>query len=113
MNEMLSLALSVMGVIFLIFAVVFAVKKEKACKLIGGFNFFTEEQQARYDRQRLAKDYCNLFILLTADFFIGAVLCLWLGWPAFAAAMIVLLILVFYDFHWDAEKAFAKYKLNP
>lgn len=109
----LALDLCLMGLIFLIFAVIFAVRKEKACKLIGGFSFFTEAQQARYDKARLARDYCKLFIWLTAVVLLGAVLCLILGWPAFVAAIAAMLFLVFRDFHINAEKAFEKYKLNP
>ena len=113
MNVALALCLSFMGLVFLIFAIVFAVKKEKACKLIGGFNFFTEAQQAKYDKARLARDYCKLFVWLTVVVLIGAVLSLFLGWPAFVAAIAAMLFLVFRDFHINPEKAFEKYKLNP
>ncbi|MBR5110975.1 MAG: DUF3784 domain-containing protein [Clostridia bacterium] len=113
MNLALSLNLALMGAIFLIFAVIFAVKKEKACKLISGFNFFTEAQQAKYDRARIVRDYFKLFRILTAVMFIGAALCLWLGWWAYGASIAAMLFLLFRDFHLDAEKAFEKYKLNP
>ena len=113
MNVALALCLSFMGLVFLIFAIVFALKKEKACKLIGGFNFFTEAQQAKYDKARLARDYCRQFKQLTAVVLIGAGLSLFLGWWAFGAAIAVLLFLLFRGFHVDPEKAFEKYKLNP
>lgn len=113
MSIPLALDLCLMGLIFLTFAILFAVRKEKACKLIGGFNFFTEAQQAQYDKTRLAHDYFKLFRTLTIVVFTGAALCFVLGWWAFAAAILIMLILVFRDFHINPEKAFEKYKLNP
>lgn len=109
----LSLNLAVIGAVFLIFAVIFAVKKEKACKLINGFNFFTEAQQAKYDRARIVQDYFKLFRLVAVLLFIGAALCLWLGWPVYVVSLALMLFLTLRDFRWDAEKAFEKYKLNP
>ncbi len=113
MSIPLALDLCFMGLIFLVFAIVFAVRKEKACNLIGGFGFFTEAQQAQYDKARLSRDYFKLFRTLTIVVFVGAALCLVLGWWAFAAAIVIMLILVFRDFHINPEKAFEKYKLNP
>ena len=113
MKVPLALDLCLMGLIFLTFAIIFAVRKEKACKLISGFNFFTEAQQAQYDKARLARDYFKPFRTLTIVVFVGAALCLVLGWWAFAAAIVIMLILVFRDFHINPEKAFEKYKLNP
>ncbi len=113
MNIPLALDLCLIGLIFLIFAILFAVRKEKACKLIGGFNFFTEAQQAQYDKARLAHDYFKLFRLTAIVVFIGAALCLFLGWPVFIATIAAMLFLVFRDFHINPEKAFEKYKLNP
>ncbi len=113
MSIPLALDLCFIGLIFLIFTIIFAVRKEKACKLISGFNYFTEAQQAQYDKTRLARDYCKLFKQLTAVVLIGAALSLFLGWWAFGAAMAGMLFLIFRDFHLDAEKAFEKYKLNP
>ena len=108
----LAIILAATGVLFLVFAVIFAVRKEKACRLIGGFNFFTEEQQARYDRAAIAKDYQKLFTKWTIGAFLFAVLCLWFSWWAFGAAFVLFMISVFRDFHIDAEKAFEKYKIK-
>ena len=109
----LAIILASCGVLFLIFAMIFAVKKEKACKLISGFNFFTEAQQAEYDKARIVQDYFKLFRIIAVLLFIGAALCLWLGWWAYAPSLAVMLFLLFRDFHVYAEKAFEKYKLNP
>ncbi|MBR3107939.1 MAG: DUF3784 domain-containing protein [Clostridia bacterium] len=112
-NLALSLNLILIGSVFLIFAVIFAVKKEKACKLINGFNFFTAEQQAKYDRARIVQDYFKLFRLVGVILFVGAALCLWLGWWAYIPSLALMLFLTLRDFRWDAEKAFEKYKLDP
>lgn len=108
----LAISLAAAGLLFLVFAVVFAVKKEKACKLIGGFNFFTEEQQARYDRAAIARDYQKLFTVWTVGAFVFAVLCLWLDWWAFGAAFVLFLFSIGKDMHMYADKAFEKYKLK-
>ncbi len=108
----LAIILAVTGVIFLVFAVVFAVRKEKACNLIGGFNFFTEAQQARYDKAAIARDYQKLFTRWTVGAFLFAGLCLWLNWWAMGAAFILFLISLGKEMHIDAEKAFEKYKLQ-
>lgn len=111
MNAALALCLALIGLLFSAFAIVFAVRKEKACSLIGGFNFFTKEQQKQYDRARIAKDYQRLFSLLAAVLFAGALLSLFLGWWAFGLSILAMLILLFRDFHLYAEDAFKKYKL--
>ncbi len=115
MNETgihLAIILAATGTLFLIFAVVFAVKKEKACRLIGGFNFFTEAQQAKYDKAAIACDYQKLFTWWSASAFLFALLCLWFSWWALGAAFVLFMISVFRDFHMDAEKAFEKYKIK-
>ena len=108
----LAIILAAAGVVFLAFAVVFAVRKEKACSLIGGFNFFTEAQQARYDKAAIARDHQRLFTWWTAGAFLFAVLCLWLDWWAMGAALILFMISIGKEMHIDAEKAFEKYKLK-
>ena len=108
----LAIILASTGVLFLIFAVVFAVKKEKACRLIGGFNFFTEAQQARYDQAAIARDYQKLFTWWTVGAFLFAVLALWLSWWAIGAAFILFLISIGREMHIDVEKAFEKYKIK-
>ena len=108
----LAIILAAAGVLFLIFAIIFAVKKEKACKLIGGFNFLTEEQQARYDRAAIARDYQKLFTWWTVGAFVFAALCLWFTWWAMGAAIALFLFSIGKDMHIYADKAFEKYKLE-
>ena len=111
MNAALCLCLALMALLFSAFAAVFAAQKEKACRLIGGFNFFTEEQQKQYDRARIAKDYQKQFTVIAAVLFCGAGASLFLGWWAFGPAIAAMLFLLFRDFHLFADEAFKKYKL--
>ena len=108
----LAIVLALAGGLFGAFAVAFAVKKEKACKLIGGFNFFTEAQQAQYDRAALARDYQKMFTWWTAGAFVFAILTLFLGWWGFGAALLAFVVSIGSQFHYDPEKAFQKYKIS-
>ena len=106
----LAVILALAGMLFLAFAHIFRVRKEKACSLIGGFNFFTEAQQAKYDKAAIARDYQRLFTRWTLGAFLLAALCPWLHWWAFGAALLLFLFSIGKDMHIDAEKAFEKYK---
>ena len=108
----LAIILAAAGTLFLIFALVIAMQMEKACRLIGGFNFFTEAQQAQYDRAAIARDYQKLFTGWTVGAFLFAALCLWLSWWALGAAFILFLFSIGKEMHIDAEKAFEKYKIK-
>ncbi len=108
----LAIILAATGALFLVFAVIFTVQKEKACRLIGGFNFFSQEQQARYDRAAIARDYKKLFAWWTAGAFLFAVLAFWFAWWAFGAAAVLFLISIGKEMHIDAEKAFEKYMIK-
>ena len=108
----LAIILAAAGVLFLVFALIFRVRKEKACSLIGGFNFFTEAQQAKYDKAAIARDYQRLFTWWTVGAFLFSVLCLWLHWWAFGSACVLFLFSVVKERHIDAEKAFENYKIK-
>ncbi|MBD8974673.1 MAG: DUF3784 domain-containing protein, partial [Clostridiales bacterium] len=41
---------------FLIIGVLFAVFKEKAAKFVSGFNSFSKEEQALYDKAHISRD---------------------------------------------------------
>ena len=107
----LALCLGLMGLLFLALYIAFRVKKEKACRLIAGFNFFTEAQQAEYDKKRIARDQQKQYGLLSLAAFLGAGLSLPFGWWAFGGTLAAVLIILFRDFHIFADKAFEKYKL--
>jgi hypothetical protein len=96
-------------------AVVFALLKEKAAKMISGFNEFSgfdEEKRAGYDQERMSRDMRNRLLLWAAVLFIGGVLSLLFSSSFAIGAYVVWLILLFKDVHLDEEKAFGKYRLK-
>lgn len=44
---------------FLIIGVLFAIFKEKATKFVSGFNSFSKEEQALYDKAHISRDIKN------------------------------------------------------
>lgn len=100
------------GVIFLIFAILFAVLKEKATPMIGGFGSLSREEQAKYDRTAIARDYRNMFLLWAAIMLTGSLFCLRFGLPAFCVTVAVWILTTRTKIHFSVEKAFGKYKLD-
>ena len=90
-NGSLALMLAFMGAVFLIFALLFARKKENACNLIAGFNTMTEAQKAQYDRAAIARDHGKLFAWWTGGAFLFSGLTFFFGWIPFAAAWALLI----------------------
>lgn len=88
---------------------IFAVCKEKAVRLLSGFNTLPEGEQEQYDKVRMAKDERNNFFLWGMIMAVGAAGSL--IWPyAAALAYCLWLILFFKEVRLDARKAFGKYK---
>lgn len=110
-NVFFAVTLVFLGAVFLIFAVLFAVRKEKACQLIAGFNSMTERQQLQYDQKAIARDYGRLFAAWTIGAFFFAGLCLIWGWIPFGAAFALLIATTVPHMHLWAENAFKKYKI--
>ena len=100
------------GVVFFIFAVLFAVLKEKAVPLISGFNSLSREEQKKYDRTALARDYRNMFALWAFVMLAGALFCLRFGLPAFCVTIAVWILTARNKIHFSFEKAFGKYRLD-
>ena len=111
-NVCFALTAGGLALLFLAFWAVFVVRKEKACRLIAGFNSLPENRQAQYDRAAIARDYRRLFAAWTVGAFLCAALCLLWGWIPFAAGMALLLLSVVPQMHLWAENAFQKYKLE-
>lgn len=111
-NVYLALILAFLGLVFLVFWVLFAVRKERACGLIAGFNSLPKKRQAQYDRAAIARDYKRLFTGWTVGAFLLALACIWLGWWAFGAAMALLILSLIPHMHLWAENAFQKYKIS-
>ena len=98
--------------VFAILALLFACMKEHAAGLLAGFNELLPEEQAAYDRAWIARDNRNLFLLSAIAMLAGALGSLLVSGLFAVAAYAIWLFLQFRGFHWDARKAYAKYKLN-
>ena len=46
----------ILVILFLIIGVLFAIFKEKATKFVSGFNSFSKEEQALYDKAHISRD---------------------------------------------------------
>ena len=101
---------AVMGGIFGIMAVIFALLKEKGASLIGGFNTLPKEEREKYDKARMSADQRDAFLIWTAVFFAGAAASYFINDYFAVISFIVWLILFFKDVHLDTNKAFGKYK---
>lgn len=102
----------VLGIIFLIVAIIFAVLKEKSTILISGFNYFSKEKQKNYDRSRMSKDMRNSFLLWATILFLGTILSYFLNKYFAILSIIIWIILFIKDVHIDPDKAFNKYKIK-
>ena len=90
----------------------FACGKEHAAGLLAGFNELPAREQANYDRAWIARDFRDIYLLSAAAMLVGALGSLCVSGFFAIAAYAVWLFLQFRDFHWDARKAYAKYRLN-
>ena len=50
---------------FVIIGVLFAIFKEKATKFVSGFNSFSKEEQAMYDKAQISRDIRNQCFIWT------------------------------------------------
>lgn len=49
----------ILAILFVIIGVLFAIFKEKAAKFVSGFNSFSKEEQAMYDKAQISRDIRN------------------------------------------------------
>ncbi len=108
----LALALAVLAAVFFLLGLVFAVRKEKACSLISGFNFKSREERQKYDLKRMSADQRNFFLLCGGILLLGAGLTFFFGAVLFGLTLVVWLVLFFSGVHLDDEKAFGKYRIR-
>ena len=90
----------------------FACMKEHAAGLLAGFNELPAQEQAHYDRAWIARDFRDVYLLSAVAMLAGAFGSLWVSNLFAVAAYALWLFLQFRGFHWDARKAYAKYRLN-
>lgn len=103
------------GVLVIPFAVIgilFSVLKEKAAKLVSGFNTLSEEEQMRYDKAKLSRAIRNQCFTWAAVMLGGAVFSYVLTPYMAVPAFVIWMILFFKEVHFDAHKAFERYLLK-
>ena len=94
----------------LLLTLIFTIFKEKSVMLISGFNTMPKEKRELYDKEKLSKDYRNIFLIWAIFQGIGAILAYYISQYIAVIAFIIWLIVFFKDVHLDKEKAFGKYK---
>ena len=106
-----AISCGIFGVLFLLLGILFAALGERGVRFISGFGSPPPEKRKLYDTERMWRDQRNGFFIWTAVFAAGAALSLLASQYFAVAAFIVWLALFLKDVHFDAEKAFEKYKL--
>lgn len=99
----------VLGVIFALMGLVFAIGKEKAAILVSGFNSLSKEERDRYDTAYISRDMRNQCWTWTAVLTCGAFLTYYVSPFMSVVAMVVWLCLFFKEVHLDVYTAFEKY----
>ena len=61
----------ILAILFVIIGVLFAIFKEKAAKFVSGFNSFSKEEQALYDKAHISRDIRNQCFTRFADSYMG------------------------------------------
>ena len=97
---------------FLIIGVLFAIFKEKAAKYVSGFNSFSKEEQALYDKAHISRDIRNQCFMSAIIMLAGALLSCFLTSYIAIPTYIIWLVLFFREVHFDNHKAFEKYLLK-
>ena len=97
---------------FLIIGVLFAIFKEKAAKFVSGFNSFSKEEQALYDKAHISRDIRNQCFIWTVIMLVGAILSCFLTPYMAIPTYIIWLVLFFREVHFDNHKVFEKYLLK-
>lgn len=96
--------------VFLLLGIVFAALGERGVHLISGFGALSSEERALYDTERMRRDQRNSIFVWAAVFAAGCVLSLLVSQLFAVAAFVVWLVLFFRNVHFDAKKAFEKYR---
>ncbi len=111
----MNIGLWMCGVLVIPFAaigVLFAVFKEKAAAFVSGFNSLPKKEQTLYDRARISRDVRNQCFAWAVIMLAGAALSYFVSAYMAVPAFVIWLILFFRDVHFDARKAFEKYRIH-
>ena len=98
-----------LAVFFGIIGILFAIFKGRAAGYVSGFNYFSREEQEKYDRELISRDLRNQCFLWGAVMAAGAVLSYVINSYMAIPAFLVWLVLFFMEVHIDNHKAFEKY----
>ncbi len=103
----------ILVLLFLIIGVLFAIFKEKSkAKFVSGFNSFSKEEQALYDKAHISRDIRNQCFMWAIIMLAGALLSCFLTPYIAIPTYIIWLVLFFREVHFDNHKAFEKYLLK-
>jgi predicted Abi (CAAX) family protease len=102
----------ILCVVFLLFALLFTILKEKGAMLVSGFNTIPKEEKALYDTAKLSSDQRNAFLIWAIILGVGSVLAYCITQYIAIISVLVWLVVFFKDIHLDSEKAFGKYKMK-
>lgn len=103
---------AVLSIPFAIIGGLFAIFKEEAAKFVSGFNSFSKEEQALYNKAHISRDIRNQYFIWAVIMLIGALLSCFLTPYMAIPTYIIWLVLFFKEVHFDNRKAFEKYLLK-
>ena len=87
-------------------------KLKKTAKFVSGFNSFSKEEQAMYDKAQISRDIRNQCFIWTVIMLVGAIVSCFLTPYMAIPTYIIWLVLFFREVHFDNHKAFKKYLLK-
>ena len=103
---------SVLTMAFAIIGILFAVFREKAAVFVSGFNSLPKRERVLYDQAWIARDVRNQCFTWAAMMLIGALLSYFVTSYMAIPAFVLWLFCFFRDVHFDARKAFEKYRYS-
>lgn len=99
----------ILGVFTLFVALFFLIGKGKSARFISGFSAMSQEEQAKYDKEKMSRDMYILFLQLTLIAVCGGICSIWEQKTVILFG-VLWLIRFFREVHLDNEKAFGKYR---
>lgn len=104
------MACIVLGILFLIIGIMFALLKEKGAKYVSGFS--TLNHPEKYDKAYISLDMRNQCFIYSLILFLGAILSYFISAMIAIPTYIIWGIFFFKSIYLDAEKAFEKYLIR-
>ena len=104
------MACIVLGILFLIIGIMFALLKEKGAKYVSGFS--TLNHPEKYDKAYISLDMWNQCFIYSLILFLGAILSYFISAMIAIPTYIIWGLIFFKSVHLDAEKAFEKYLIH-